>query len=162
MASMKNVVLLAGVLLSAPAVFAQRASLPATIISADRLRAIGDSLPPAASRTAQLARGSGYTYALTHRDSSGGIERHRDWTDVFVVESGSATMLTGGVNEGAQETTSGEWRGGTLRGATSAPIKVGDIVEVPAGTPHQMLLRSGERISYLAIKIATAAADRTP
>jgi mannose-6-phosphate isomerase-like protein (cupin superfamily) len=136
------------------AMSAHAQNAPATITSADRLRAIGDSLSPAASRTAQLGKGSGYTYAVTHRDSSGGIERHRDWTDVFVVEAGSATMFTGGVNDDASETSPGEYRGGSIRGGTRAAIKAGDLVVVPAGTPHQMLLSPTERISYLAFKIA--------
>ncbi|MEP6617839.1 MAG: hypothetical protein ABJE47_00940 [bacterium] len=127
---------------------------PATIMSAERLRAIGDSISPGASRTAQLGKGSGYTYAVTHRDSTGGVEMHADWTDVFVVESGTATMLTGGVLEGAKESSPGEWRGGTPKGATRAPLHPGDVVIIPAGTPHQMQLAAGERISYLAFKVA--------
>jgi mannose-6-phosphate isomerase-like protein (cupin superfamily) len=141
---------------------AQAAMPSATIMSAERLRAIGDSLTPGVSRTVQLGRGTGYTYAVTHRDSSGGLEVHADWTDVFVVQSGSATMLTGGIADNAREVSPGEWRGGTIHGATNAPIKVGDVVVIPAGTPHQMLLRSGERISYLALKVAATPAAMAP
>ena len=154
--------LFAALLLPPLHVGAQSPMPPATIASAARLRAIGDSLAPASSRTAQLGRGAGYTYAVTHRDSSGGLEVHMDWTDVFVVQSGSATLLTGGVADGARETSPGEWRGGTTRGATSAPITVGDVVVIPAGTPHQMLLRAGERISYLAFKVAATPAALAP
>jgi mannose-6-phosphate isomerase-like protein (cupin superfamily) len=151
---MRQITAVAAILLF-PARFlvAQAPAAPATIMTMERLRAIGDSLMPAASRTAQLGRGSGYTYALTHRDSSGTVEAHAQWTDVFVVQSGTATLLTGGVAEGARETTPGEWRGGTARGATRAAIKPGDVIVIPAGTPHQMLLAPGERISYLGVKI---------
>ncbi|MEP6731993.1 MAG: hypothetical protein ABJE10_15205 [bacterium] len=155
---MIRAVLIAGLLISAVRVAAQSPMMPAVIMSADRLRSIGDSLAPAASRTAQLGRGAGFTYAVTHRDSTGGLEGHTDWTDVFVVQSGSATMLTGGVTEGGREASPGEWRGGTVHGATSAAIKVGDVVVIPAGTPHQMVLRPGERISYLAFKVAATPA----
>jgi mannose-6-phosphate isomerase-like protein (cupin superfamily) len=121
---------------------------------ATRLVAIGDSLTPASSRTAQIGRGPGYTFAVTHRDSTGGLEQHADWTDIFVIEAGSATLLSGGVLEGGKEATPGELRGGTARGATRAPLHVGDVVVIPAGTPHQMLLSAGERVSYLAFKVA--------
>jgi mannose-6-phosphate isomerase-like protein (cupin superfamily) len=127
---------------------------PAVIMTAERLRAIGDSLSPAASRTAQLGKGAGHTYAVTHRDSSGALEVHRDWTDVFIVQSGSARLVTGGTAEGARESAPGEWRGGSAVGATPADIHAGDVVVIPAGTPHQMLLRAGERISYLTVKVA--------
>jgi mannose-6-phosphate isomerase-like protein (cupin superfamily) len=140
---------------SAPLV-AQPPTAPATIVAVERLRAIGDSLTPGAARTAQLGRGSGYTYALTHRDSSGTVEAHADWTDVFVVQTGQATMLTGGSADGSRESAPGEWRGGSIRGGTRALIKPGDVVVIPAGTAHQMLLAPGERISYLAFKIATS------
>lgn len=79
---------------------AAQAPMPAAIIMpAARLVAVGDSLSPGASRTAQLGRGPGYTYGLTHRDSSGGLKVHADWTDAFVIEGGSASVLSGGVGE---------------------------------------------------------------
>ena len=127
---------------------------PAMVVSAAHLRALGDSLAPAASRTAQLGVGPGYTYAVTHRDSAGGVEAHADWTDVFVIESGSATLLSGGRLDGARETTHGEMRGGTIVGGMHRALKPGDVVVIPAGTAHQMILIGGERISYLAFKIA--------
>lgn len=127
---------------------------PAQIVPPARATAIGDSLAPAASRTAQLAQGPGYTYAVTHRDSTGGLELHAAWTDVFVIESGSATELSGGRMVGARETTPGEWRGGEVEGGTRAALHPGDVVVIQAGTPHQMILAPGERITYLAFKIA--------
>src|SRR4051812_30546280 len=97
----------------AQAASAQATPAPAaTVLPSSRLVAIGDSLTPGSSRTAQLARGPGYTYAVTHRDSSGGLEVHAEWTDIFVIESGSASLLSGGVAEGAKESTPGELRGG--------------------------------------------------
>jgi len=135
---------------------AQTSTPEAQIITPKRLATIGDSLPPAASRTAQLGKGDGYTYALTQRDSSGGIESHRDWNDVFVVQRGAATLFSGGALVGAKEASPGEMRGGTIRGGTRRAIGPGDVVVVPAGTPHQMLLEPGHRISYLAFKVAAS------
>jgi mannose-6-phosphate isomerase-like protein (cupin superfamily) len=127
---------------------------PAEVVRAGRLKQLGDSITPGASRTAQIGRGPNFTYALTHRDSSGGLERHDAWTDILVIESGSATYLSGGVQEGAHETSPGEWRDGTARGATRQRIAAGDVVTVPAGTPHQFILAGGERITYVAFKVA--------
>jgi mannose-6-phosphate isomerase-like protein (cupin superfamily) len=91
---------------------------------------------------------------MWHRDTSGGLERHEAWTDVLIIQSGSATILSGGIQEGATESSPGEWRGGTARGATRQTVRAGDIVTTPAGTPHQMLLAPGERVAYVAIKVA--------
>jgi len=125
---------------------------PAEVVRAVRLKQLGDSITPGASRTAQIGRGPNFTYALTHRDSSGGLERHDAWTDILVIQSGSATYLSGGVQEGASAATPGEWRGGTARGATRQRIGAGDVVTVPAGTPHQFILSPGEQITYIAFK----------
>ena len=73
---------------------------------------------------------------------------------VVVIQSGSATLLTGGAQDGATESSPGEWRGGSVRSATRQAIRAGDIVTTPAGTPHQMLLAKGERITYVVFKVA--------
>src|SRR6476661_11241850 len=95
------------------AVGAQRGTAaPSEVVRAQRLKHLGDSLTPGASRTAQIGRGPNFTYAITHRDTSGGLERHDAWTDILVIETGSATILSGGMQEGATESSPGEWRGG--------------------------------------------------
>lgn len=153
---MRFFVPLALALAAAPALGAQttKPARPATVITPAQLRHTGDSLPRGASRTAQLGAGPGYTYALTQRDSTGGVEQHDAWTDMFVVQSGEARILTGGRLDGAKEASPGEWRGGTIAGGETRALAPGDVVIVPAGTPHQMILAAGARISYLAFKIA--------
>src|SRR5215475_4652698 len=99
-----------GLLTAASPLPAQRAAMPpAEVVHADRLKHLGDSLTPGASRTAQIGRGPNFTYAITHRDTSGGLERHDAWTDILVIETGSATILSGSVQEGATESSPGEW-----------------------------------------------------
>jgi len=138
---------------------AQTATTPSVeILTPAMLRSIADTMPHAASRTAQLGRGAGYTYALTQRDSAGGEESHMAWTDVFVIQSGGASLLYGGTADGAKETTPGEWRGGIIRGGTTRALHPGDVVVIPAGVPHQMLLERGQRVAYLAFKVAAPSA----
>jgi mannose-6-phosphate isomerase-like protein (cupin superfamily) len=131
-------------------------SAPATILTPAQLKAITDSLPAASLASIPLGVGSGYTYALTHRDLSGVIEVHMQWTDIFVIQSGSATLVTGGSLAGAKEASTGEWREGRMTGSTSATLKAGDVVIIPASTPHQFQLAPGEQVNYLTFKIAAA------
>jgi len=155
MSRMRPPILAAALLAIAGAAAAQSApAAPSEVVRASRLKQLGDSIAPGASRTAQIGRGPNFTYALTHRDSSGGLERHDAWNDILVIQSGSATYLSGGVQEGARETSPGEWRGGNARGATRQRISAGDVVTTPAGTPHQFILSPGERITYIAVKVA--------
>ncbi|CAN5856503.1 hypothetical protein BH11GEM2_BH11GEM2_24620 [soil metagenome] len=132
------------------------AAAPATILAPAQLKAIADSLPAASLASIPLGRGSGYTYSFSHRDVTGAIEVHVLWTDMFVIQSGSATLLTGGSLAGATQSSAGEWRDGTLTGGTMAPVKPGDVVIIPAGTPHQFRLAPGEQVNYLTLKIAAA------
>jgi len=132
-----------------PAISNQVQILPAT-----RLAAIADSLPHTAVGTVQLGRFEGLTNAVTSRDSAGIHERHENFTDIFVVQKGGARLLTGGTAQGERQTSPGEWRGGTIVGGSTAELHPGDVVVIPAGIPHQMLLNPGERIVYLAFKVA--------
>jgi mannose-6-phosphate isomerase-like protein (cupin superfamily) len=146
----------------APTLSAQSsAKAPSEIVRAARLKQLTDSLAPLGSKSTPLGQGANFVYTLWHRDTSGGLERHDAWADVLVVQSGSATILAGGVHDGATERSPGEWRGGTARGATRQVIRAGDVVTTPAGTPHQMILAPSEKISYIVFKIA-AAQTRTP
>src|SRR5437879_5090048 len=130
----KKAAMLALVLVLPLSSVAAQATAPASIVPADRFRVLADSLTPGASRTAQLGKGPGLTYAVTHRDSTGGLEVHRDWTDLFVIESGSGMLLSGGALSGGTESKHGEWRGGNEAGATNAALHGGDVVGIADGT----------------------------
>lgn len=54
-------------------------------------------------------------------------EIHEDTIDVWVIQEGSGTLVTGG------ERVDGKHQGGTER-----PIKVGDVIFIPAGIHHGM------------------------
>jgi mannose-6-phosphate isomerase-like protein (cupin superfamily) len=139
------------------AVLAQStSSAPATVLTPAQLKSVADSLPAASLASIPLGRGSGYTYSFNHRDLNGAIEVHMQWTDVFVIQSGSATLVTGGSLAGAKEASPGEWRDGRMTGSTSAKLKPGDVVIIPATTPHQFQLAPGEQVNYLTFKVAVA------
>lgn len=124
------------------------------ILSTARLAAIADSLPAGAVHTMQIGRFEGLTNALNRRDSSGVHERHLNFTDIFVVQRGSARLLYGGTVDGERETTPGEFRGGTIRNGSQSDLRPGVVVVIPAGIPHQMLLNPGESLVYLSFKVA--------
>jgi mannose-6-phosphate isomerase-like protein (cupin superfamily) len=129
------------------------------IIPATRLAFLSDSLPAGAIHTVQIGRFPGLANALNRRDSSGVHERHEDFTDIFVVEKGTARLMYGGAADGERSVSPGEWRGGTIRGGTQTDLHPGDIVVIPAGIPHQMLLTPGEPFAYLSFKVARKGAQ---
>jgi mannose-6-phosphate isomerase-like protein (cupin superfamily) len=126
------------------------------VLPATRLAALADSLPAGALNSVQIGRWEGLTNSLGRRDSAGVHERHEGFTDIFVVQRGSATLRYGGTADGEKLTTPGEWRGGTIRNGSEAVLRPGDIVVIPAGIPHQLLPGAGEHFVYLAFKVAKA------
>lgn len=128
------------------------------VLSAARLAALADSLPAGASTSVQITRWDGLFDMISRRDTSGIHERHEAFTDIFVVQRGRARLLYGGTADGERSSSPGEWRGGTIRGGTEAEIKPGDIVVIPAGIPHQLLLPPGESFYYFVFKVAKPSA----
>lgn len=130
------------------------------ILSASRLTEIADSLPAGPMNARQIARFEGLSNMLGRRDTSGVNERHEDFTDIFVVQRGRARLVYGGRAEGERTTSRGEWRGGTIRGGTESELRAGDIVVIPAGIPHQLLLAPGESFYYFVFKVQRGEAVR--
>jgi mannose-6-phosphate isomerase-like protein (cupin superfamily) len=102
--------------------------------------------------TAPVATGPGTTILAAHRDADGQVEVHTRLNDEFVVLAGHATVLVGGKVEGNKETAPGEWRGGKISGGKSYALGPGDVLWIPAGTPHQSLVPKGGDFRYLTFK----------
>lgn len=90
---------------------------------------------------------------LAYRNATGSSELHEHETDIFVVESGRATLVTGGEIIHPHTTKPGEVRGSSIAGGQRCQIGPGDIVEIPAQTPHQLLIDGGGSFTYFVIKV---------
>ncbi len=87
------------------------------------------------------------------RTASGVGELHNNFDDLMIVEEGSATLVTGGSLVDPKPGANGEVRGTSVAGGESKTIGVGDVVIVPAGVPHQILLAPGTVYKSLVAKI---------
>jgi mannose-6-phosphate isomerase-like protein (cupin superfamily) len=135
--------------LSAAPAHAQR---PAEFYSAATLERAADSLRAAKSVAKVLGDRGAYLYVLIVRDVTGTPESHARWTDVMLVQSGTATVLLGGRYDGGSEESPGEMRGGRLVGAREQRVAPGDLVVIPAGLPHQVRVEQGAVVRYLTVK----------
>jgi mannose-6-phosphate isomerase-like protein (cupin superfamily) len=90
---------------------------------------------------------------LSFRARSGEVEVHDEWADLFVVLAGAATLVVGGTVVGARLIGPGETRGDAIEGGMRQELRAGDVVHVPAGTPHQFLLASDKTVTSLVMKI---------
>jgi mannose-6-phosphate isomerase-like protein (cupin superfamily) len=92
-------------------------------------------------------------FLVAHREADGQPEWHETQVDVFVVQSGTATLLVGGTMVGAETTEPHEKRNGTIQGGVRQKMSPGDIIRIPAKTPHQVLLDGAPEVTYFALKI---------
>jgi mannose-6-phosphate isomerase-like protein (cupin superfamily) len=97
-----------------------------------------------------------YQYVSVRRTESGVAESHDIWSDVTVIREGSGALILGGYIYGGREEEPGEWRGGTIQSGQRKSLSPGDVVVVPAGTPHQILLDEGESIVYTVVKVRSS------
>ena len=125
------------------------------LYTAQDLHGISDRL--AQKRTQFAAQdlekyGTHYTI-VAERGQTGSSEVHEHEADFFIVESGEATIVTGGKLVNPRTTKAGEIRGSSIEGGEKHHLGVGDIIHLPAGVPHQLLLEKGKPITYFVIKV---------
>jgi uncharacterized protein GlcG (DUF336 family)/mannose-6-phosphate isomerase-like protein (cupin superfamily) len=95
--------------------------------------------------------GRSYQVHTSKRDATGQVEVHTADTDIFYVLSGSATLVTGGTMVGGKEIGPGEIRGESIDGGQVRQIARGDVIVIPAGTPHWFREVNGP-VTYYTVK----------
>lgn len=92
-------------------------------------------------------------FLLSRREADGIPEWHETQADVFVVESGSATLIVGGTMVGGETTEPHEKRNGTIQDGARRKLSAGDIVRIAPKTPHQLVLDGAQEFTYFVIKV---------
>jgi mannose-6-phosphate isomerase-like protein (cupin superfamily) len=90
---------------------------------------------------------------LAFRSRNGGGELHENYADLFYILDGHAAVVTGGALVDRHSSGPGEVRGTSVGGGSRQEIKAGDVVHIPAGMPHQMLVPEGSTVTYFVVKI---------
>lgn len=92
-----------------------------------------------------------YMVHASHRDKAGAVEVHEQDADIIYVLEGSATLVTGGEIIGGKVIAPGEIRGTDVKGGETRTITKGDVIIIPAGTPHWFKEVPGP-INYYVVK----------
>jgi mannose-6-phosphate isomerase-like protein (cupin superfamily) len=120
---------------------------------AAQLTALFDKAKPSGSSGAVLGDYKSHAIRLSVRTASGGAEIHAHYDDIFVVTDGSATLITGGTVIDPKTGADGETKGTRIQDGKSQTITKDDIVHIPAGTPHQLIIAPGSSFSTIVVKV---------
>jgi mannose-6-phosphate isomerase-like protein (cupin superfamily) len=131
----------------------------------------GQSVTSQLTALVQAAKGSGgsgatlgdyksHAIKLSVRTASGGAEIHAHYDDIFLVTDGKADLVTGGNVANAKTDSDGETKGSGIQNGEFQTIAKGDVVHIPAGTPHQLILAPGSIYSSIVIKVRESSEQR--
>lgn len=102
---------------------------------------------------AKGAKFDDHSLGISHRDKSGVPEVHEKQTDVMVIQSGEASLIVGGTVVDAKTVSPGEIRGASIKDGIEKNLRPGDVLNIPAGMPHQFMLEPGKQITYFVVKV---------
>ena len=91
---------------------------------------------------------------IANRGQQRGSEMHEHANHVFIIYEGEAEFVTGGRMLDPKEISPGETRGGAIEGGVSHHLAKGDVITIPAKTPHwwKDTSRSGS-VAYYAVNV---------
>ena len=98
-----------------------------------------------------LIPGDGYNVQTNKRTANGNIEIHEKETDIFYIMDGSATIVVGGTAVEPKQTRPGQMTAKDIQNGQTYNLKKGDVLVIPAGTPHWFKQVNGS-INYLTVK----------
>ena len=74
---------------------------------------------------------------IANRAVQRGSEMHDNTNHVFIIMDGEAEFVTGGKMIDPKVTEPGQTRGSGIEGGVSHHLSKGDVITIPAKTPHQ-------------------------
>ena len=96
--------------------------------------------------------GGAHRFRFVRRDADGVPEQHERIEDVVFIQSGEATLLVGGDMVDRTGRNS-EYTGTGITGGVRYPVGRGDIIHIPADTPHRYLVPGGGHVTYVLVRV---------
>lgn len=90
---------------------------------------------------------------LAQRRDAGPVEYHDVNNHVFIFVEGEATFVVGGTMVDAKRTAPNQMRAPSVTGGTTYHVSKGDVITVPAKTPHWFKEVPTKTIAYYAVNI---------
>ncbi len=90
---------------------------------------------------------------LANRRTAGEVEYHEHTNHVFVLVEGEATLVVGGTMVQPKRTASDQMRAPSVEGGTTYHLSKGDVITIPAKTPHWFKEVPTKTVAYYAVNI---------
>lgn len=90
---------------------------------------------------------------LAQRRGAGEVEVHETTNHVFIIVEGEATFVTGGTLVGARQTAPGQIRASDVQGGQTHHLTKGDVITIPAKTPHWFKEVPTKTVAYYAVNM---------
>jgi len=90
---------------------------------------------------------------LAQRREAGVAEYHERTNHVFIMVDGEATLVVGGTMVDPKQTAPYQKRAPSTEGGTTYHLTKGDVITIPAKTPHWFKEISTETVAYYAVNI---------
>ncbi|MDX1982067.1 MAG: cupin domain-containing protein [Bryobacteraceae bacterium] len=132
--------------------FLSLALAAATLTAADVTFVGHEKVAAALAKGGPLVKASDLLVSGSHREKGGQVEVHDKETDIFYVTDGAATLVTGGTLIGGKQTRPGQHLGTGIEGGQTHHLTKGDVIVVPAGTPH-WFKEVPKSVSYYVVKV---------
>lgn len=94
-----------------------------------------------------------YSVVLAFQGRTCDAELQRGFANLIQVLAGVGTLVTGGTIARARTIAAGETRGDSIEGGARQELRPGDVVHIPAGVPHQILITGEKSITFLMVRM---------
>ena len=92
---------------------------------------------------------------LAQRREAGPAEYHDLTNHVFIMVEGEATLVVGGNMVDPKRTAPSQMRAPSIEGGTTYHLIKGDVITIPAKTPHWFKEISTKTVAYYAVNIGS-------
>jgi mannose-6-phosphate isomerase-like protein (cupin superfamily) len=90
---------------------------------------------------------------LANRREAGEVEYHEHTNHVFVMVEGEATLVVGGKMVNPKQTAPNQMRAPSVEGGQTYHLSKGDVITIPAKTPHWFKEVPTKTVAYYAVNI---------